>query len=152
MKLKKVNPFRLWYYIRQGYATYLVFVVAVTNLMITSYYLAIKDIPVLHIVFPSFGWFALFMIGVGMPLSLSLGYWHYKKSEAQHHQLEIEVEANPMTPLFLQMFRITQKILLGEKPTEDDLRRMKIINDEVEKYFKRIKTYKHFINEDTDKT
>lgn len=140
MKILKINPYRIWYYIRQGYATYLVFVVAVTNLMITSYYLAIKDIPALHNIFPSFGWFALFLIGVGAPISLSLGYWHYKKSKAQHHQLEIEVESSPMTPIFLQTYLILQKLLMGEKPTNEDLHRMKIINDEVEKYFKRIRT------------
>ncbi|MDE1861460.1 MAG: hypothetical protein KGI33_00965 [Thaumarchaeota archaeon] len=139
MKLKRVNPFRLWYYVRQGYSTYLVFVVAVTNLMITSYYLAIKDIPVLHTIFPAFGWFALFMVGGGLPLSLSLGYWHYKKSKAQHHQLEIEVEASPLTPVYLQMYLILQKMIKDEKLTEEDLYRMKVINEEVEKYFKRIR-------------
>ncbi|MDE2590269.1 MAG: hypothetical protein KGL95_11485 [Patescibacteria group bacterium] len=140
MKIKKINPFRLWYYVRQGYATYLVFIVAVTNLMVTSYYLAIKDIPILHNIFPSFAWFALFMVGVGLPLSLSLGYWHYKKSKAQHHQLEIEVEASPLTPIFLQTYIMLQRLLMGEKLTEEDQHRMKIINDEVEKYFKRIRT------------
>lgn len=140
MNIKRVNPFRLWYYVRQGYSTYLVFVVAVTNLMVTSYYLAIKDIPFLHTVFPSFGWFALFVVGVGLPLSLSLGYGHYKKTKAQHHQLEIEVEASPMTPIFLQTYLMLQKLLMGEKPTEEDLHRMKVINQEVEQFFKRIKT------------
>lgn len=140
MKMAKINPLRAWYYIRQGYSTYLVFLVAITNLMVTSYYLAIKDIPILHNIFPSFGWYGLFMIGTGIPLSLSLGYWHYKKSKAQHHQLEIEIEASPLTPIFLQTYVMMQKIILGEKPTDEDLYRMKILNDIVEKYFKKIRT------------
>lgn len=140
MKMAKINPLRAWYYIRQGYSTYLVFLVAITNLMVTSYYLAIKDIPILHNIFPSFGWYGFFMIGTGIPLSLSLGYWHYKKSKAQHHQLEIEIEASPLTPIFLQTYVMMQKIILGEKPTDEDLYRMKILNDIVEKYFKKIRT------------
>lgn len=152
MQIRKVNPFRVWYYVRQGYSTYLVFVVAVTNLMITSYYLAIKEIPALHTLFPSFVLFALFMIGVGLPLSLTLGYWHYKKSKAQHHQLAIEVESNPLTPIFLQTYLLLQKVIRGEKPSEEDLHRMKIINEEVEDYFKRIRMSKKYRkNEDNKK-
>jgi hypothetical protein len=151
MKIAKINPFRVWYYVRQGYSTYLVFVVAVANLMVTSYYLAIKDIPALHNLFPSFGWYGLFMLAIGIPVSLSLGYWHYKKSRAQHHQLQIEVEVSPLTPILLQTYLMLEKLLTDEKPSEDDLRRMKIINKEVEKYFKRIITSDDYAKKESDK-
>jgi hypothetical protein len=138
-KKLKINPFRIWYYVRQGYGTYLVFIVAVTNLMITSYYLAIKDIPSIHYIFPNFLVFVLFVISVGLPLSFLLGYWHYKKSRAQHSQLEIEVEANPLTPVFIQTFLIVQKLANHTELSKEDIDRINAINATMEKIMKRVK-------------
>ncbi|MEO9308159.1 MAG: hypothetical protein ABI342_07610 [Nitrososphaera sp.] len=135
----KINPFRIWYYVRQGYGTYLVFIVAVTNLMITSYYLAIKDIPSIHYIFPNFLAFVLFVISVGLPLSFLLGYWHYKKSRAQHSQLEIEVEVSPLTPMFIQTFLIVQKLANRTELSKEDIDRINAINATMDKIMKRVK-------------
>lgn len=139
MEWNKIRPFRVWYYIRQGYSTYLVFMIAVTNLIVTSYYLAIKDIPSLHEIFPNIAWFGLFIIGIGLPTSLLLGYSHYKKSNAQHHQLEIEVEASPLTPIFLQTFILTQRMINNEPLTEQDKTRISFLNQRLEGYFRKLK-------------
>lgn len=136
----KSTIFRSWYYVRQGYSTYLVFLIAITNLIITSYYLAIKDIPVLHSIFPNLSIFAVFVLGIGIPASLALGYFHYKKSNAQHHQLEIEIEASPLTPIFLQTFIIVQKIIDCQPLTIEDKRKIEFLNKRVESYFGKIKT------------
>lgn len=138
-RFKISTVFRSWYYIRQGYSTYLVFFIAITNLMITSYYLAIKDIPSLHNIFPNLYIFAIFVISLGIPTSLSLGYFHYKRSNAQHHQLEIEIESNPLTPIFLQTFIIVQKIIAGESLSNDDKRKIEFLNKRAESYFGKIK-------------
>lgn len=138
-KKLKINPFRIWYYVRQGYGTYLVFFVAVTNLMITSYYLAIKDVPSIHYIFPNFLAFVLFVISVGLPLSFLLGYWHYKKSRAQHSQLEIEVEVSPLTPMFIQTFLIVQKLANRTELSKEDIDRINAINATMDKIMKRVK-------------
>ncbi|SHO42678.1 conserved hypothetical protein [Nitrosotalea sinensis] len=140
-KKLKINPFRIWYYVRQGYGTYLVFIVAVTNLMITSYYLAIKDIPSIHYIFPNFLAFVLFVISVGLPLSFLLGYWHYKKSRAQHSQLEIEVEVSPLTPMFIQTFLIVQKLANRTELSKEDIDRINAINATMDKIMKRVKSH-----------
>lgn len=131
--------FRSWYYIRQGYSTYLVFLIAITNLMITSYYLAIKDIQPLHEIFPNLYMFAIFVLGIGVPTSLGLGYFHYKKSNAQYHQLEIEIEASPLTPIFLQTFIIVQKMITGKSLTDEDKKKIEFLNKRTESYFRKIK-------------
>ena len=80
MQLRKINPFRVWFYFRQGYAVYLVFIIAVGNMMVTTYYLAIKNIPPIQAIFTGFTDWVLFVIGVGLPLAIAIGYWHVKKS------------------------------------------------------------------------
>lgn len=135
----KINPFRIWYYIRQGYGTYLVFFVAVTNLMVTSYYLAIKDVPSVHYIFPNFLTFVLFVISVGIPISFLLGYWHYKKSRAQHSQLEIEIEVSPLTPMLIQTFLIVQKLANRTELSKEDIDRINSINVTIEKILKKVK-------------
>jgi len=137
--MRKINPFRAWYYVRQGYATYLVFVIAVTNLMITTYYLALKDVTVLHYIFPNFLLFALFVLSVGIPTSFFLGYWHYKKSSAQRSQLDIEVEVNPLTPLLIQTFLIVQKLANRTELSKEDIDRINLINKQVESILKKVK-------------
>jgi ABC-type arginine/histidine transport system permease subunit len=107
--------------------------------MITSYYLAIKDIPSIHYIFPNFLAFVLFVISVGLPLSFLLGYWHYKKSRAQHSQLEIEVEVSPLTPMFIQTFLIVQKLANRTELSKEDIDRINAINATMDKIMKRVK-------------
>lgn len=111
--------------------------IAVTNLIITSYYLTIKDIPILQSIFPHISYFAMFVLGVGIPSSLLLGWVHYKKSNAQHHQ--IEIESNPLTPIVLETFLILQKIFLKQELTTEDKRKIEFLNKRTEEYFRRIK-------------
>jgi hypothetical protein len=131
-----MSPFRLWYYLRQGYGTYLVFVVAISNLMITMYYLAIKDIGFLKTIFPNFGIFASVVISVGIPLSIGLGYWHYKRSGAQRSQYDIETEVNPyyfklppgfnkevIIPFYLHLLTVVEKLNQKQPLSEEDLKK-----------------------------
>ena len=140
MKLRKVRPFRLWYYLRQGYGVYLVFIIGMVNLMTTTYYLAVKNIPYLLKLFPGFTEWILFLIVVGFPLSLGLGYWHMKRSGAQSSQLEVDTEINPyyyklppgfwkevFSPLFLELLRTNIMILQKESLTDEDVKRLKEI-------------------------
>ena len=130
----KLNIFRLWYYLRQGYATYLALVIGVSNLLITSYYLAIKDVPILQFIFPSFFVFSFVIILIGIPLSASLGYFHYKKSQAQKSQIEIELESNPLTSFSLMTIILLQKIYHKEDLSDEDL----IILDKLNKTAERM--------------
>ena len=128
----------MWYYVRQGYSNYLVFVISTANLMVTTYYLAVKNAPSLSQVFPNVFWFGLFMIMIGIPLTFSLGYFHYKKSKAQHHQLEIEVESNPLTPILLSTFSLVQKIAKNQKLNTQELEQIDTLNILVAKYSDRL--------------
>src|SRR3990172_6587281 len=86
---------RLWFYFRIGYATYLTFLLGAVNTLVVVWYLAIRDIPVVEQVFGHFAPFAIFVTLVGGPLSIAVGWVHYKRSSAYTSELDIQVEANP---------------------------------------------------------
>ncbi|AFS81874.1 hypothetical protein [Candidatus Nitrosopumilus sediminis] len=140
MNVKKVNPFRVWYYLRQGYSMYLVFVIAVANMMVTTYYLAVQNIPTLKNIFPGFTEWIIVVMAIAVPLSISMGYWHVKRSRAQRSQIEVETEINPyfyrlppgfwkevFAPLYVELLRTNVKILQNEKLSEEDIKRIKEI-------------------------
>ena len=93
--------FRAWFYFRIGYGTYLTFLLGFVSTIVTVYYLAINNIPLLKLVFPSFYLFSILAIAVGVPLAVFSGYFHFKRSQAYSSEVDIGVEANPY------LFKIT---------------------------------------------
>jgi len=115
--------FRAWYYFRVGYATYLTFLIAGANLLVTVYYLAVRNIPGLQFLFESFTVFAFAVIFIGVPLAVFIGWLHLKRSPAWRAELDIGVEANPynyrlppgywmevFAPLYLELLTLTSRL------------------------------------------
>lgn len=86
---------RLWYYFRIGYSTYLTFLMGYVSTLVTVYYLAIKNLPTLLDIFPRFVPFAVLATIIGGPMSVLLGWTHYKRSPAYSSEVDISTEANP---------------------------------------------------------
>ena len=125
--------FRMWFYFRTGYSTYLVFLLGLATTLVTLYYLAITNIPVLQAVFPHFSLFVVIALGVGVPTACLVGWFHLKGSALWKSEIDIGVEANPynykippgywaeaFTPLYLELLIGVKKILekdgmLGEE-------------------------------------
>ena len=114
---------RLWFYFRMGYSTYLTFLLGYASTLITVYYLAIKNIPDLLTIFPRFVPFAILATVIGLPLSVSVGWAHYKRSAAFSSEMDIQYEANPFWyklppgynkevfgPVYLEMLLLLKKI------------------------------------------
>lgn len=143
--IRKSLPFRSWYYFRTGYATYLTFIVASVNTMVTVYYLAIRNIPDLEFFFPSFSIWSVFIIGVVTPLAIFLGWVHLKRSPAYRSELEVSIEANPyyyklppgfwkeaLAPVFLEILKLNLKIISKEQLTESELNELKNLQKKLE--------------------
>lgn len=143
--MKSRLPFRSWYYFRTGFHTYLAFVLSAINMMVVVYYLAIKSVPVLETVFPSFMIWALAVTAVGVPLSVFLGHLHVKRSGAFRSELDIQVEANPyyyklppgfwrevFAPTYLELLRLNMKLLNKEPLTEEELKQIKELQKKLE--------------------
>ena len=86
---------RLWFYFRIGYSTYLTFLLGAVNTLVVVWYLAIRDIPLIESIFGHFMPFAIFVTLTGVPLSVAIGWVHYKRSSAYTSEIDIQVEANP---------------------------------------------------------
>jgi hypothetical protein len=128
-----------------GYITYLSFIVAAANALVTIYYLAIRGIPELMILFPSFTIWTIFMLGVVSPLGVFLGWLHFKRSPAYRSEMDISVESNPynyklppgywkeaLVPLMLELLRLDLKIISKEPLTEAEMNSLKTLQKKLE--------------------
>ena len=136
--MRKSLPFRAWYYFRTGYATYLAFLLASVNTVVTVYYLAIQNLPALQVVFPSFTIWVLFVTFVVTPIGVFLGWLHLKRSPAYRSEMDIAMEANPyyyklppgywreaLAPAMLEILRLNLKVLNKEPMSEAEIDSLK---------------------------
>ena len=95
-ELFKKNPlFRAWFYFRMGWSTYFAFIFAAINTLTVTFYLAIENYPVLKSVFPTFEIYVIITVLIGIPLLVTIGYAHYKRTKARKAEVDILVETNP---------------------------------------------------------
>jgi len=145
MKVSKLF-FRMWYYFRVGYSTYLSFLLGLATTLVTVYYLAITNIPMLQAVFPHFGIFVIIALVLGIPTACLIGWYHLKGSSLWESEIDIGVEANPyyykmqpgywleaFTPLYLELLRGLKKILAKEGMlSEEEKKRIEDLEKKVE--------------------
>ena len=142
--------FRMWYYFRVGYSTYLSFLLGIATTFVTVYYLAISNIPQLRAVFPHFGLFVGIALVIGIPVACGIGWFHIKGSALWKSEIDIASEANPylykmypgywleaFTPLYLELLMGLKKILEKEGMlTEEERRRIKDLEEKLETLIK----------------
>jgi hypothetical protein len=152
--------FRLWYYLRTGWSTYFAFIFAAINTLVVTYYLAIENLPVLQKIFPTFFSYVLVIVALGIPILVSAGYIHFKKSTAYKAEVDISVETNPhmkrllvsneaIMMLFLKMSNAIIKIGANEKLTDDETKEILELQKAFDEYIKDQKVFK-FITEKKD--
>ena len=91
----KYPVFRAWFYFRQGWSVYFAFIFAAINMLTVTYFLAIENYPTLKEVFPTFEQYILITVIIGVPLLVSIGYAHYKKTPSFRAEADIWMESNP---------------------------------------------------------
>ena len=92
---EKYLGFRGWFYLRQGWANYLTFVMASVNTLTVTYFLAIERYPFLEAIFPNFLQYVLITVSIGIPTLIIIGYAHWKRSSARKAEVDIYYETNP---------------------------------------------------------
>lgn len=148
INVKKNLGFRAWFYFRQGWSIYFAFAFAAINTMVTTYYLAIKNAPVLKDIFPSFVYYVLIITAIGIPILIAVGYLHTKRSYAYKAEADIGFEAHPhMRRMLLnteeilsQHLKINEMIIKlskAEKLSEKDLEDITNMNKELTKYIEK---------------
>jgi hypothetical protein len=143
--MRKNLVYRSWFYFRQGWSVYFAFIFAAANTMVTTYFLAIENMPVLKSVFPSFGIYVVTMLIIGVPLLILVGYVHFRKIPAFTEEADISVTSNPFIykaypgwqtevifPFYALMGTMMAKISKGEKLDATELKDL----DEIQKKIK----------------
>ena len=131
--MARVRGFRAWFYFRQGWSVYFAFVFAAINMLTVTYFLAIENYPALKEVFPSFGQYILITVIIGVPLLVSVGYAHYKKTPSFRAEAAVWIESNPyqawqfvntemILGLNLKLSEFIIKFSKGEKLNDDQLK------------------------------
>ncbi len=134
---KKNLVFRAWYYLRTGYSIYVGLTIAGINLLVTVYYLAIKSIPSLQVIFPDFATWTIIVTGSMVPITILIGWLHVKRTRAYSSEIDIQTEVNPyfyklppgynkelLVPTYLELLRLTLKTLNKEPVTEEEKKRV----------------------------
>lgn len=143
---RKKQGFRGFYYFRTGYVTYFTMIVGLINVLSSTYFLAIKKVPLILTLFPTFGHYVTFCIVVGIPLVIVVGWLHLKKIGTYAAEADISNEASPYNfklvpgylkevygPAYLAILRINIKKAKGEKLTHQEIMEIKNIEEQIQK-------------------
>ena len=93
--MRKNIGFRSWFYFRTGWSMYFAFVLSAVNTLTVTYYLAVEKVPFLVEIFPTFVHYVLIFVAIGVPILVSTGYAHFKRTSARKAEVDISVETNP---------------------------------------------------------
>ena len=137
--------FRSWYYFRTGWSTYFAFILAAINTLTVTYFLAIENYPTLKTIFPSFEQYIIIIISIGIPMLVTVGYVHFKRTQAFKSEVDVLIESNPYQKrntvngeinlkLNLKIISILTKFSKKESVPEKDLQ-------DVEKLYEQIQTF-----------
>jgi hypothetical protein len=134
------------------------------NTLTITYYLAIEKYPLLTQIFPTFGIYVLIMVAIAVPTLTSIGYIHFKKSNAYKAEADIGMEIHPynrrlllntemIMPMFLQMSLILTKLAKNEKITAEESEVLSTLQKDLAEYIelKHDKRYQGIVETNIDK-
>jgi uncharacterized membrane-anchored protein len=128
-----------------GWVTYFAFIMAAINTLVVTYYLAIESVPELAAIFPTFTYYVIILVGCGIPILISVGYSHWKRTAAYRTEMEVIFESNPWQArilvnsemnlkLNLKIIEFINKISNNEKIDEVELKKLSVLKDELKDY------------------
>ena len=134
--------FRSWYYFRTGWSTYFAFILAAINTLTVTYFLAIENYPSLKTDFPSFEQYIIIIVSIGIPLLVTVGYTHFKRTHAFKSEVDVLIESNPYQKrntvngeinlrLNLQLVTMLLKLSKKENLSEEDTQEITKFHNEI---------------------
>lgn len=152
MKRRDVG-FRAWFYFRNGWSIYFAFIFAAINTLTVTYFLAIERIPTLQLIFPSFLQYVIIVGGIGVPLLITIGYIHWKRSAARKAEIDIGYETDPykartlvnteiVLKINIQLTELLVKLMSDTKLNEEELKKVITLQNEISNFLKK-RTFKN---------
>jgi len=144
--MKKNLFLRAWFYFRTGWGTYFALLFSALNTLVVTYYLAIGKYDFLISIFPTFLHYVIFAVLIGIPILITAGYIHFKKSGAFRAEADISIETNPyfrrsvfntevLMELSLKLSQILLKMSSQEKLSDveiEDIRKIEqLVKDQI---------------------
>jgi len=137
---------KAWLYFRTGYSYYFVFLVSGLNALMIAYFVVILGttcdqgkslteqgdiLCLVRYAFPHFAYFVAFAIGVGTPMLIGMGYWHYSKHQFGTHA-HIEWGKNPYQKVTLSiLLELIGEVKLQNKYSSKKVERLEVIEDKL---------------------
>jgi hypothetical protein len=128
--------FRAWFYFRTGYNTYIAFFIGFASNVIVIYKLGISENKFLGPFFASLTLFAILALAILIPISISAGLYHMKRTGAYAADASVSTESNPyiykvlpgkeqevFLPLWMMTVRGLARLLEQEKTITADEKR-----------------------------
>jgi len=143
--VRKNIGFRSWFYFRTGWSMYFAFILSAVNTLTVTYYLAIERAQVLKDIFPSFLIYVVFFVLIGVPILITVGIIHFKKTSARKAEVDISIETNPyvirnlvnselIINLNVRLARIILNSEQGKKIDEEDLKTLQEVLNTTEDF------------------
>ena len=137
--------FRSWYYFRNGWSLYFAFIFSAINTLTVTYFLAIENYPILQSIFPSFSHYVIILSVIAIPLLVTVGYVHWKRSGARKAEIDINYEVDPyrartlvnselILKINLNLINLTIKLSTEEKLNSDEIQKIKSLQNELETF------------------
>lgn len=128
--------FRAWFYFRTGYNTYIAFFIGFASNVIVIYKLGVSENNFLKPYFVSLAFFAILALAILIPISISAGLYHMKRTGAYAADASVSTESNPyiykvlpgkeqevFLPLWMMTVRGLARLLEQEKTMTADEKR-----------------------------
>lgn len=137
--------FRGWFYFRNGWSVYFAFIFAAINTLTVTYYLAIERYPLLQSIFPSFINYVVIVTLIGVPMLISIGYIHFKRTAAHKSEIDISYETDPYKSrtlvnsemnikINLKLMEIILRVSQGEKISKEEITGILKLKDELSEF------------------
>jgi hypothetical protein len=149
--MRKIDVgYRAWYYFRNGWSIYFAFIFGALNTLVITYYLAIERAPVLKEIFPSFVFYVIAALVIGVPLLTMIGWTHWKKSGARRAEVDVNYEANPYEARTMVNTEMVLKLSLQLAELVIKLQnKQKVPDSEINNILKQIKEIEDFSSKRT---
>ena len=126
--------FRTLFYFRTGYAAYLIMLLGAINVLTSTYFLAIEEVPFIKEVFPTFEMYVVTAALVAIPTVTVVGYAHYKRIGAYSATTAVQMQNNIFNykfqpgftrevfgPAYKMILRSVLKRSISEKLTDEEI-------------------------------
>ena len=143
---KQRKSLRTFHYFKIGYVTYLALTIGAINLLTTTYFLAIDEMPFIKTLFSTFETYVITAIIVGVPIVTVIGWIHFKRigafSAAQSIMMQNQIfnykfqpgyTLEVFGPAYLAILRIAVKRIKSEKLSDDEVKDIDKIQKQLQK-------------------